>query len=191
MIALWLLLVVGLTVGGGMAGTRYIAASDTGTGESARADKRIHAADLEQPGVEQVLVRSGDRAATAAAAADLQRRLERLPVTRSVTGPRDTPALSTRGRPDRARPGRAARRPRGREGQGRAGRRARSPPSSGRTRASRPHEAGTGTINKAFDDIVADDLHRAELISLPITLVILVLAFGAHRRRVRPAPARA
>ena len=60
-IALWLLLVVGFTVGGGMAGTQYLDASDTGTGESARADKRlIDAAGLGEPAVEQILVRSGD-----------------------------------------------------------------------------------------------------------------------------------
>ena len=178
MIALWLLLVVGLTVGGGMAGTRFIAASDSGTGESARADRRIHAAGLDQPGVEQILVRSGDRVATAAAAADLQRRLERLPVTRSVTGPRATPALSTaggrtvlvqvalRGDPDAAKD---------KVGPVVAAVAAVERAHPGVT----THEAGTGTIDKAFDDIVADDLHRAELISLPITLVILLLAFGA------------
>ena len=40
-------------------------------------------------------------------------------------------------------------------------------------------EAGGGTIEKAFDTLLQDDLKRAELISLPITLVILLLAFGA------------
>ena len=40
------------------------------------------------------------------------------------------------------------------------------------------HEAGAGTLDKAFDEMVAKDLRQAEMISLPITLVILV-AFGA------------
>jgi uncharacterized membrane protein YdfJ with MMPL/SSD domain len=178
MIGLWLVLVVGLSVAGGMAGTRYIRDSDSGTGQSARADRRIAAAGLEDPAAERILLRSGDRAATAAAAADLERRLERVPVAREITGPRDTPALSTaggrtvlvqvslRGDPDdakdhvapivravaaveRAHPGVTA------------------------------HEAGNGTIEKAFDDVVSEDLSRAEMISLPITLAILLLAFGA------------
>ena len=40
-------------------------------------------------------------------------------------------------------------------------------------------EAGGGTIEKAFDEVLEQDLRRAELISLPITLVILLVAFGA------------
>ncbi len=40
-------------------------------------------------------------------------------------------------------------------------------------------EAGDGTQNKAINDLISKDLSRAELISLPITLVILILAFGA------------
>jgi RND superfamily putative drug exporter len=178
MIALWLLMVVGFSVAGGMAGTTYIADSDTGTGESARADRRIDAAGLKDPATEQILLRSGDAARTAAAAADLERRLERLPVTREVTGPRDTPALSTaggrtvlvqvsmRGDPDDAKDHVA-------------------PIVSAVAAVERAHpavtahEAGTGTFNKAFDDVVADDLSRAEMISLPITLVILLVAFGA------------
>jgi uncharacterized membrane protein YdfJ with MMPL/SSD domain len=178
MVALWMLLVVGLTVGGGMAGTKYIAASDTGTGDSARADKRIHAAGLEQPGVEQILVRSADRATTAAAAADLERRLERLPVTRSVTGPRDTPALSTAG--GRTVLVQVALRGDPEDAKDKVGPVVAAVAAVERAHPGvTTHEAGSGTIDKAFDDTIAEDLHRAEIISLPITLVILVLAFGA------------
>ena len=41
------------------------------------------------------------------------------------------------------------------------------------------HEAGGGTLDKGFEEILQKDLQRAEVISLPITLVILLLAFGA------------
>lgn len=34
-------------------------------------------------------------------------------------------------------------------------------------------------MSRAIDDIVADDLRRAELLSLPVTLLVLVIAFGA------------
>jgi uncharacterized membrane protein YdfJ with MMPL/SSD domain len=178
MIALWLLMVVGLSVAGGMAGTRYIESSDSGTGQSARADKRVDAAGLRDPASEQVLLRSADRAKTAAAAADLEARLERVGVVRHVTGPRDTPALSTaggrtvlvsvtmRGDPDDAKD--------------HVG-----PIEAAVAAVERAHpgvradEAGTGTIDRAFDDVVEKDLHHAELVSLPVTLLILVLAFGA------------
>ncbi len=177
-IALWLLLVVGFTVGGGMVGTQYLDSSDTGTGESARADKRLTASGLGDPAVEQILVRSGDATKTAAAAAELERRLDRLSEVAAVTGPRDTPELSTnggrtvlvqarlRGDPDDAQDHVApivaavAAVDRGHAGV-------------------TTHEAGTGTVTKAFDDVVAEDLHHAEIVSLPITLVILFLAFGA------------
>ena len=40
-------------------------------------------------------------------------------------------------------------------------------------------EVGDASINKAINDRIADDFQQAEVTSLPVTLVILVLAFGA------------
>lgn len=40
-------------------------------------------------------------------------------------------------------------------------------------------QAGDLTLDEAIDERVADDLSSAELISLPITLVLMLLAFGA------------
>ena len=40
-------------------------------------------------------------------------------------------------------------------------------------------EYGDATANKATDDSVGKDFHRAELLSIPLTLVILLFAFGA------------
>ena len=40
-------------------------------------------------------------------------------------------------------------------------------------------EVGDASANKAMSDRIADDFQRAEVTSLPVTLVILVLAFGA------------
>jgi RND superfamily putative drug exporter len=40
-------------------------------------------------------------------------------------------------------------------------------------------QAGDLTLDEAIDDQVAEDLHSAELISLPITLLLMLLAFGA------------
>ncbi len=177
-ILLWLLFVIGCSVAGGMTGTQLLTDSESGTGQSARADARVEAAGLERPASEQILVRSGDASATAAAAADLERRLERLPAVGEVKGPRDTPALSTaggrtvlvvaslRGDPDDAKEHVA-------------------PVEAAVAAVAGAHpnvttqEAGAGTIGKTFDEVIEKDLQRAELISLPITLLILILAFGA------------
>jgi uncharacterized membrane protein YdfJ with MMPL/SSD domain len=40
-------------------------------------------------------------------------------------------------------------------------------------------EVGDASATKAVSDRIADDFQRAEVTSLPVTLVILVLAFGA------------
>lgn len=43
----------------------------------------------------------------------------------------------------------------------------------------RVEQAGDVTIDDAINDRVAEDLHSAEFISLPITLLLMLLAFGA------------
>jgi RND superfamily putative drug exporter len=43
----------------------------------------------------------------------------------------------------------------------------------------RIEQAGDVTIDAAINDRVADDLHRAEFTSVPITLLLMLLAFGA------------
>jgi len=40
-------------------------------------------------------------------------------------------------------------------------------------------QTGDASISRAIDDTVLRDLHRAELLSFPITLVVLLIAFGA------------
>ncbi len=40
-------------------------------------------------------------------------------------------------------------------------------------------EFGAASTTKALDKVISDDFHRAEATSLPVTLVILLLAFGA------------
>ena len=49
----------------------------------------------------------------------------------------------------------------------------------GRHGGVRVQAAGPGTTDKAIGDVVASGLRTAELISLPVTLVILFFAFGA------------
>jgi uncharacterized membrane protein YdfJ with MMPL/SSD domain len=40
-------------------------------------------------------------------------------------------------------------------------------------------EFGSGSANKALGNVLSGDLHRAERLSIPITLIILVVVFGA------------
>ena len=96
-IALWLVLVVGCIVAGGMAGTNAMTDTEAGAGDSRRADQRIEASGLADPAVESIMVRSADAQTTAAAAGDLARRLQ---AGRDVTGvqtPSEAPELAKAG----------------------------------------------------------------------------------------------
>ncbi len=177
-VALWLVLIVACVAGGSLAGTRTLSNAGSGTGESARADARLTAAGLQPPAVESVLIGSSDRARTRAAVRALETRARALRSVRSVRGPADTPALmiaggrtalvqvQLRGDPANA-----------------AGRVAPLQEAVGTVARQHPgvtfQQAGGGSVVHAINQIVAQDLQHAELISLPITLVILVLAFGA------------
>ena len=177
-VALWLALIVACVVLGSSAGMRTLSNSESGTGESARADARLTASGLQGPATENVLVRSSSPKRTAQAVAALETGASRLPAVKSVQGPNDSPELSRAG-----------------------GRTAlvvvtlRGDPNNPDTRAAQVQhfvdslaarhpgvtvqEAGSGSEDNAITNLVNNGLHRAELISVPITLVILVLAFGA------------
>ena len=90
MIALWLALVAGCAFAGTATGTKTLTEAQSGTGQSAQADARVEQAHLQQPADENVLVRSGDPAATRAAAQALTVRLRALPEVAAVRGPADT-----------------------------------------------------------------------------------------------------
>jgi uncharacterized membrane protein YdfJ with MMPL/SSD domain len=177
-LVLWLVLVVGCVAAGTMTGTEKLTDAQAGVGQSASADARIADAGMKDPAVESILVKSSDPARTRAAAADLQRRAAKLPQVSAVHGPADTPALSTAG---------------GRTVLVQAALRG-DPDDAGdnvkpleRTVAAvhADHrgvvlqQAGPGSIDNAVNEVVSDDLQHAEVISIPITLLILVLAFGA------------
>jgi uncharacterized membrane protein YdfJ with MMPL/SSD domain len=177
-ILLWLVLVAGLVAAGSAVGTKSLTDAESGVGESARAEQRIDDAGLSDPAVESVLIRSADKADASAATADLARRATRLPDVANVRGPEQVPDLSTaggrtqlvqvtlRGDPDDAEDhvkGLTA--------------------AVNQVRAAHPDTtvqvAGPGTFDAAITEIIEDDLRKAELFSLPLTLVILLVAFGA------------
>jgi uncharacterized membrane protein YdfJ with MMPL/SSD domain len=177
-IALWVVLVVGCIVAGGMAGTRSMTDTEAGAGQSAKADKRIEASGLADPAVESILIRSGDAEKTADAAADLERRLRAGKDAAGVTGPAEAPELAKAG-------GRIVLvQARLRSDPDDAGDRADGVATAVRAvRSAHPgvtlQQAGAGSFDTAITDMVEEDLGRAEMISLPITLIILVIAFGA------------
>ncbi len=177
-VALWLALIVACVGFGSSAGMRTLSNSGSGTGESARADARLTASGLQGPATENVLVRSSSPQRTAQAIATLEAGARRLPAVKSVDGPDRSPELSRAG--------------------GRTGLvvvTLRGDPNNQDARAaelqhfvqglpSHEHgvaflEAGSGSEDNAMNQLVNSGLHRAELISVPITLLILVLAFGA------------
>jgi RND superfamily putative drug exporter len=177
-VALWLALVVACVMFGSSAGMRTLSHSGSGTGESARADARLTASGLKGPATENVLVRSSSPERTAHAVKTLEAGVSRLAAVKSVDGPDRSPELSRAG-----------------------GRTAlvvvtlRGDPDNPDSRAAdvqhfvnqlaaHEHgvtflEDGAGSEDNAITKLVNDGLHRAELISVPITLMILVLAFGA------------
>ncbi len=177
-VALWLALIVACVVLGSSAGMRTLSNSGSGTGESARADARLSASGLQGPATENVLVRSSSPQQTAHAVAVLEAGARRLPAVKSVDGPNRSPELSRaggrtalvvvtlRGDPNNA-DGRAAELQHFVEGL------------SAREHGVSFLEDGSGSEDNAITQLVNNGLHRAELISVPITLLILVLAFGA------------
>jgi RND superfamily putative drug exporter len=177
-VALWLVLIAGCIFAGASAGTKTLSNAGSGTGESARADAALSAAHLKSPATESVLVRSAAPQTTSAAVSALKVRARRLASVASVQGPRQVPALSRaggrlqlvqvqlRGDPDNA-----------------------DEHVAGLERAvasvatSHPGakllQAGEGSGGHAIDQVVDHDLSHAELVSLPVTLLILIVAFGA------------
>ena len=183
--ALWLALIAGLIIAGAIAGTRTLSAAASRTGESARADARLTAAGLRAPAVESVLVSSARRDATARAVSAIEAGARRLPAVASVRGAGDTPSLARaggrtalvqvelRGDPDTA-------------GDRVAGLERVVRSVAAGAPAVSVHEAGSASAEHAIGQVVGHDLHRAELTSLPITLIILIVAFGAVMAAVVP-----
>jgi RND superfamily putative drug exporter len=182
----WIALVIACVFIGGAVGTQNIADEDLGTGESRHADQILAAAGFDDRASEEVLVQSQEPRLTVsdpafrAAINDVVGRLSRFstitdlksPLAREnqgqisrdqrsalvqfdIKGDSDTakdrvdPILDTVAQVD-------SRHPR-----------------------LRVEEFGDASADKALSKAFEDDFRKAELLSLPITLVILVLAFGA------------
>ena len=178
----WLLFVVVAVVAGGSVGTKTLTEADFGIGESGRASEAVnaHFPDKES---ESVLVQStngarSDDAAFRGVVGDVVARLERTKDVRNVRSPYAEGAqgaLSKDGRSalvtfelpfeeaaDHVEPSLAAVSALDREHP-----------------QFRIEQFGGASAEKALSKAFEDDFRKAEFTSLPITLVILILAFGA------------
>jgi RND superfamily putative drug exporter len=179
----WLAFVLAAVMLGGAAGINYQRDEDLGTGESGRADKII-AAGFADRASEQVLVQGRgsltiDDPRFRAALDDVEHRLGALPFVVNVESPQAHGAsLVSRDRrstlvqfeivgdskatSDRIEPVLAA---------------------VARSQAAHPQllieEFGEASARQAISQAFEDDARQAETLSLPITLLILVAAFGA------------
>ncbi|SCL30068.1 putative drug exporter of the RND superfamily [Micromonospora nigra] len=176
-IAMWVVFVAVCFVGGNAAGLNEATDADQAIGESGRAGLIVADGDFTDPATENVLItaRDGrlDPAAARAAADDASARLRGVPGVAGVAAPvpsRDGSALlvaiTMSGDPetasDRVQPLRDA-----------TAEVQRAHP------ALRVEQVGGPSIGKALDDTLGADFKRAELLSLPVTLAILIVAFGA------------
>ena len=178
----WLAFVLAAMLIGGAAGTNYQRDEDLGSGESGRADKIIAAGFVDRA-AEQVLVQSRgrvtvDHPAFQAALDDVERRLAGFSFVRNVESPRAHGASlvsadrrsslvqfeivgdSTTAR-ERVEPVLAA---------------------ISRSQAAHPEftieEFGDASASRAISKAFEEDARQAEFLSLPLTLLILVAAFG-------------
>ncbi len=164
-------------------GTKTLETSDTGVGESSRADKAIRDASPKHAD-EMVLVQSksarADQPAFRAAVVDVQRRLAKVPATGDFEGP-----YKPGNRGQISKDGHSALirfRIAGDDDQvqDRVG-----PALDAVKAANAAHpefefgQFGDASAEKQLEEAISDDFGKALVTSLPITLLILLIAFGA------------
>ncbi|MFC4856473.1 MMPL family transporter [Actinophytocola glycyrrhizae] len=176
-IGMWVVFVAVCFAAGGWAGTNEATGADMAIGESGRAATIVAEGDFAEHAKENVLItaRSGslDQAAARAAADEAARRLSGLAEVEAVGDPvpsRDGSALlvpvTMAGEPDAA--------------SDHVGTLVDETAAVQRDHPDvRVEQVGGASIDKGINDQVADDLLKAELISVPVTLLIMLIAFGA------------
>jgi len=176
-IALWLAFVAACFAIGQAAGTRKATSLDQAVGQSGQAQHWLHDAKMDDPAKESILIssRSGALDATSAtrAIADVTQRLEQLPGVVHVDDPQRSKSgdailvnVTMRGDPDTAQD--------------------RVQPLQDATSATqhsypklRVEEVGDASLGKGVNTELGKSFGKATGISLPVTLIILLVAFGA------------
>ena len=170
----WIAFVIGATVLSGQLGTIEASDTDMGHGDSRRADKIVEAAGFPpQPAGELVIVQNRTGSGRAAAVADVTAALRGTPDVTDVQPPLQSAdgrsslvAFSIAGDAETAgeRVGPAL-------------------DAVARVQAAHPDlyvaEAGDASGDKLIGDDLDEGLHRLSLLSIPVTLGILLVAFGA------------
>ncbi len=181
----WIAFVILATVAGGAVGQRELTDADTSNGQSALAERAIENANFPDDAAEQVLVQGkGSTKATdpgfQAAVQDVTRRLN---ATKYVTDVKSPLAAGNAGQisPD----GRSAVVTFKIPGDDEQASDRIDPALATTAAAQRAHpelrieQFGGASADKALSKAFEDDFQRAETLSLPITLLILLVAFGA------------
>jgi anti-anti-sigma factor len=182
----WLALVIASVFIGGAVGTKHIAHEDLGNGQSREADQILADAGFNDRASEEVLVQAQRPGLTAndpafrAAIGDVAARLRRFATVTDVKSPL-TPENQGQISPDR----RSALVQFDIRGDAQQAKDRVGPILDAVAQLDRRHpqlrieEFGDASADKALSKAFQDDFRKAETLSLPITLVILVVAFGA------------
>lgn len=175
-IGLWLAFVATAVVLGGTVETRQATNADLGAGESGRAEQMIEQAQVAEPFTESVLFTPGDGAdsvAARAAAEDAVGRLRALPEVAEVGDSVDSPQADAVLVPVTL----AGDRDDG------AGQVAPLLAEVALLDADHPQlridAVGDASITHGVNEVIEEDLARAGLLSLPVTLAVLLVVFGA------------
>jgi RND superfamily putative drug exporter len=176
-IGLWLLLVATAAAVAAVVPTRSVTDSDYWKGESGRAARWVAEAGLDEPDAEQVLVTAdrgsldhADARQAGAALADGARAIDGVAKVEGPVWSPDRSALLVSVRLARDQAGTSA---------------TATELTELATAVGSAHlgleirHAGDLTLDDAIDEQVADDLSSAETTSLPVTLLLMLLAFGA------------
>ncbi|MEU8124185.1 MMPL family transporter [Spirillospora sp. NPDC049024] len=177
-IGLWTLFVGLCLVLGGTAGTNKISDAESGVGESGRAGRIAASGKFPERPEESVLITRTEGGAldartARAAAKEVVRRMKPLPEVESV------------GRPVRSPDATAVLVPVTMRGDTESADRRVGPLLEQSAAVQRAHpglrveQVGTGSTAKGLGETLGEDFKRAEFISLPLTLLIMLVVFGA------------
>jgi len=180
----WLAFVLVAYAIGTVAGVVQITSSDSSIGESGIADRVLAREFPKERAGEEVLIQSSrgslQRRQLAAVVGDLVSRLEQAPAIAAIRSP-----LSAGNGGQISKDGRSALVTFQITGNPETAKDRVGPALAATAAVQRAHrglfvgEVGDASANKAIEKRVADDFRRAEITSLPVTLLILVLAFGS------------
>src|SRR5829696_1310006 len=176
-IGLWLALVVLALVGGGAVGQRSLTDAESNVGESKAAEMTLDKQGPKDPATESVLVQS--KSATASSA-EFRSALESVRHALRSSG-----QFSSIDAPKPSADGHSALVNADLKGEPNDAEDTAAKTFAAVDQAKRANPgfqigvAGDGTAEKQLSDSISDDFAKAEMLSIPITLLILVVAFGA------------